>query len=131
MRLNRSFGEIFKKSARRHLCDTATKSKVTFQIVGELKDIELCMLALNRVENLSGVLHFMIWFIQFARRWIFLTALTCAVPILVGFRGGDALSVCFVSARIDDDSRAHGFATTCPSFDERLRAADERRTRLR
>ena len=29
------------------------------------------------------------------RRWLFLPALVAAVPILVLFKGGDALSVCF------------------------------------
>ena len=68
---------------------------VAFQVVGELKDIELCMIAVNRAEKLGAVYHVGIWFIQFVRRWVFLSALTVGAPVLVCFRGGDALSVCF------------------------------------
>jgi hypothetical protein len=69
---------------------------VAFQVVGELKDVTLCSTAIARA---GGALHpgwrygFLV--INAARRWIFLTVLCVSVPLLVVYKGGDALNVCF------------------------------------
>ena len=68
---------------------------VAFQVVGELKDIELCILSAHRAADMPTVWHVAIWFVQTVRRWCFLSALVAAVPVLVTFLGGDSLSVCF------------------------------------
>lgn len=69
---------------------------VSFTVVGELKDIELCELAVYRAgEALNIPYRIVILLMLNMRRWGFLTVLTVDVVLLVIYRGGDALSVCF------------------------------------
>lgn len=74
---------------------------VAFVAVGELTDIHLCDLATQRAaDNLTTRWRLAFQFIGFLRRFTFLPSLVILVPMLVGFQGGDALSVsahtCFV-----------------------------------
>jgi hypothetical protein len=70
---------------------------VGFDVVGELKDIEVCKLLVARTpkEALSPAWQLALHALNLFRRWVFLTALTVSVPLLVVFKGGDALSICF------------------------------------
>jgi hypothetical protein len=79
---------------------------VGFDVVGELKDVHVCSLAANRAskEVLSPVWRVALQALNLFRRWIFLTALTLAVPLLVVFKGGDALSTISVES----------FSWSCP-----------------
>jgi hypothetical protein len=72
-------------------------SIVSFQVVGEMKDIHLCTLALLHApaEQLHPAWKGGLWALNMVRRWVFLTLLTISVPLLVVYKGGDALSVCF------------------------------------
>ena len=70
-------------------------ASVVLQVVGELKDIELCLLSAYRAASMSHALSVGIWLVQVVRRCCFLPALATAIPVLVCFLGGDALSVCF------------------------------------
>jgi hypothetical protein len=69
---------------------------VGLSVVGELKDIELCLLAIERIpESALGRK----WVLALAfclelRRFVFLPAVLNIVSALVMTRGGDALSVC-------------------------------------
>jgi hypothetical protein len=60
------------------------------------QDIELCAIAIahagNRLSRGSGLA---LTLLGGVRRWMFLPALVGAVPTLVMYKGGDALSVCF------------------------------------
>ena len=63
-------------------------------VVAELRDIELCVLALARTPPATA------WRVALQglvtlRRYAFLPALVMAVPCVVVMRGGDALSICF------------------------------------
>ena len=71
----------------------------SFTIVGELKDISLCKIAIvNAGERLSPVVRFVMQCLNAVRRWVFLPTLVCAIPMLVGVKGGgactDLLPVC-------------------------------------
>eukprot|EP01046_Picozoa_sp_COSAG06_P013604 COSAG06_NODE_827_length_12062_cov_46.356182_2_plen_446_part_00 len=74
---------------------------VSFQVVGELKDIWLCDLAMQhalakgKTDEISTCWKVGMWSIGMLRRWVFLTLLVITVPLLVVYKGGDALSVCF------------------------------------
>ena len=69
---------------------------VAFNVVGELKDIELCNIAMIQAgENLSARMSFALRLLGGVRRWTFLTILVTLVPMMVVLEGGDALSVCF------------------------------------
>ena len=57
---------------------------VAFKVVAELKDIELCCVAIRRSRaNLSLGWHFVLMLIMGMRRWTFLPCLTVVVPMLV------------------------------------------------
>jgi hypothetical protein len=75
---------------------------VGLSIVGELKDIELCLLAIERIPE--GVLGWK-WvsalsFCLELRRFVFLPGMLNIVATLVILKGGDALSVCFNTVAI-------------------------------
>eukprot|EP01052_Picozoa_sp_SAG31_P045790 SAG31_NODE_8509_length_1439_cov_1.197015_2_plen_228_part_00 len=71
---------------------------VSFQVVGELKDIALCTISLEHLPAstvISPAWKYGLAVIGLVRRWVFLTLLVISVPLLVVYKGGDALSVCF------------------------------------
>lgn len=71
-------------------------SIVGLSAVGELKDICLCQLAIERAgETIGCGWRLALTLILSVRRWLFLPWLSCATLMLVINRGGDALSVCF------------------------------------
>ena len=64
--------------------------------VAELRDITLCLLALDRVDPpLPAGWRVVLRGLATVRRYTFLPALVSAVPAVVVYRGGDALSICF------------------------------------
>ena len=74
---------------------------VAFTVVGELKDIELCSMAVAHAgDKLSKGWRLALGFLLWMRRWVFLPSLVTTVPILVLFKGGDALSVCLNTVAI-------------------------------
>ena len=65
-------------------------------VVGELKDIRLCQVAVERAgDKLSPMWRLVLSLLSGMRRWCFLPTLTFGIPTLVINLGGDALSVCF------------------------------------
>ena len=65
-------------------------------MVGEFRDIELCLVALDRADPPLPVgWRLALRGLAIVRRYTFLPLLTCAVPTVVVFQGGDALSICF------------------------------------
>jgi hypothetical protein len=69
---------------------------VAFTTVGELKDIELCDLAISRAaELMSHNTRVLLVGVGLMRRFMFLPALVSAVPRFVMFKGGDSVSICF------------------------------------
>ena len=74
---------------------------VACTVVGELKDIELCSIAVAHAgDKLSKGWRLALGFLLWMRRWVFLPTLVMNVPILVLFKGGDALSVCLNTVAI-------------------------------
>ena len=74
---------------------------VVFTVVGELKDIELCSMAVAHAgDRLSKGWRLALRFLLWMRRWCFLPFLVIDVPVLVMFKGGDALSVCLNTVAI-------------------------------
>ena len=74
---------------------------VAFTVVGELKDIELCSMAVAHAgDKLSKGWRLALGFLLWMRRWVFLPALVTTVPFLVLYKGGDALSVCLNTVAI-------------------------------
>jgi hypothetical protein len=64
-------------------------------VIGELKDIELCSVAIAHAgDRLSKGWRVALGFLLWMRRWVFLPTLVADVPMLVLLKGGDALSVC-------------------------------------
>ena len=60
------------------------------------QDIELCALAIRHAgDRIAPAYRFVLSLLGGMRRWTFLPTLVGAAPILVLFKGGDALSVCF------------------------------------
>eukprot|EP01043_Picozoa_sp_COSAG02_P065535 COSAG02_NODE_9923_length_2074_cov_1.293165_4_plen_141_part_00 len=70
---------------------------VSFQVIGELKDIQLCMLSMRHATSDTMTRAWQLGFgaLNLIRRWMFLTLLVITVPLLVLYKKGDALSVCF------------------------------------
>eukprot|EP01043_Picozoa_sp_COSAG02_P050629 COSAG02_NODE_5227_length_4525_cov_1.708540_2_plen_513_part_00 len=98
---------------------------VAFTVVGELKDIELCSMAIVHAgEKLSKGWRCALGLVLWMRRWVFMPSLVANVPALVHFKGGDALSVCLNTVAIlflcDIDNIAFGLA-----LGERVRARVE------
>ena len=74
---------------------------VAFTAVGELKDIELCSMAVAHAgDKLSKGWRLALGFLLWMRRWAFLPGLVTTVPALVLAKGGDALSVCLNTVAI-------------------------------
>eukprot|EP01045_Picozoa_sp_COSAG04_P004037 COSAG04_NODE_171_length_21611_cov_4.302808_11_plen_483_part_00 len=74
---------------------------VAFTVIGELKDIELCSIAVAHAgDKLSKGWRIALGFLLWIRRWVFLPALVMNVPQLVLLKGGDALSVCLNTVAI-------------------------------
>ena len=74
---------------------------VAFTVVGELKDIELCSMAVAHAgDKLSKGWRLALGFLLWMRRWVFLQGLMLNVPVLVVMKGGDALSVCLNTVAI-------------------------------
>ena len=74
---------------------------VALTVVAEIKDITMCTLAIRHAgEKLSPGWRFILMFLGGIRRWLFLPTLVSAVPILVLYKGGDALSICFNTVAI-------------------------------
>ena len=60
------------------------------------QDIELCAIAIRHAsDRIAPAYRFALSLLGGMRRWLFLPTLVSAAPILVQFKGGDALSVCF------------------------------------
>ena len=98
---------------------------IAFTVVGELKDIELCSMAVAHAgDKLSKGWRLALGFLLGMRRWVFLPALVMNVPLLVLIKGGDALSVCLNTVAIlflcDIDNIAFALA-----LGERVRARVE------
>ena len=74
------------------LCSAVTATAV----VGELRDIELCLVALDRADPpLPAGWRLALRGLAIVRRYTFLPMLIVAVPTVVVLQGGDALSICF------------------------------------
>ena len=74
---------------------------VTLAIVGEIKDIQLCLYALGQAsERLPKHWRIGLRMIALVRRWAFLPWLLMSVVTLVVYQGGSALQVCFNSVAI-------------------------------
>ena len=60
------------------------------------QDIELCALAIRHAgDRIAPAYRFALSLLGGMRRWTFLPTLVMAAPILVLYKGADALSVCF------------------------------------
>jgi hypothetical protein len=65
-------------------------------VVAEIRDIELCLVALDRADPpLPAGWRLSLRGLAVVRRYTFLPLLIAAVPTVVVFQGGDALSICF------------------------------------
>lgn len=75
---------------------------VTLTISGEVKDIEVCVLAVQHAakDQLSKPVRVALLALATLRRWVFIPFLVFTVPNLVAIGGGDALSICFVSSKL-------------------------------
>ena len=70
---------------------------IGLSVVGELRDIELCALAVRRAQAsalLSDNWAFALNVLYGARRYIFLPALVSNTNMLVPIKGADSLSIC-------------------------------------
>ena len=73
---------------------TTAAAQIAIIVVGELKDILLCSMAIaQHAGKLSAGWRHALIFLLGIRRWIFLPALVCTVPLLVMVEGGDALKM--------------------------------------
>jgi hypothetical protein len=71
---------------------------VGLALVGELKDVELCSMAIERArDDLSAPWRFALIALNGVRRWQFVPQIVLIIFFLVASRGGDALSICFNS----------------------------------
>lgn len=60
------------------------------------QDIKLCSIAIEHAgDRITPAWRFALSLLGGVRHWVFLPILVMAVPLLVMYRGGDALSVCF------------------------------------
>jgi hypothetical protein len=87
-------------------------------IVGELKDMLLCQIAIERLGDKLGPWRHPIIIGIFMRRTLFLPVMLGTVAMLVVFRGGDSLSVCFNTVAIlfmaEADNMAYHFGLAEP-----------------
>ena len=94
------------------------------------QDIKLCGIAMQRAgDRIAPTWRFVLYLLGGVRRWLFLPALVMVVPMLVLYKGGDALSICFNSVALlflcELDNLA--YAVLLP---ERLRAWVEHQGRV-
>jgi hypothetical protein len=69
---------------------------VALEVVGELRDVTICTFAIRHAgDRLTPAWRFIMTLLGGMRRWLFLPTLVSTVPILVLYKGGDALSICF------------------------------------
>jgi hypothetical protein len=73
---------------------------VALTIFGEVKDIALCSIAIERLGDNIGRWRHVIAIGSFLRRAAFLPVMLNTVGLLVVMRGGDSLSVCFNTVAI-------------------------------
>ena len=73
---------------------------VALTVIGEMKDIELCGIAIERLGDQAGAWRHAITVGNFLRRAAFLPLMLSTVSFLVGIRGGDSLIVCFNTVAI-------------------------------
>ncbi len=73
---------------------------VAFSVVGELKDIRLCSLAISHNADLAKTWIVALRFLGTVRQFVFLPLLMLTVPYLVVLKGGDALSICMNSVAV-------------------------------
>ena len=69
-------------------------------ITSELRDVKLCLLALQKAEGVGKAWSTALSALAAVRRFLFLPILTLAVPILICLKGGDALSVALNSVAL-------------------------------
>jgi hypothetical protein len=72
-------------------------------IVGELRDIELCLLAIERIPREGALSWKWISSLSFClelRRFVFLPGMLNIIATLVILKGGDSLSICFNTVAI-------------------------------
>jgi hypothetical protein len=67
---------------------------VALTIVAEVRDVQLCRLALSRGADLNMGWRVAFGMLNGARRWVFAPGLISVIGMLVGYRGGDALNLC-------------------------------------
>ena len=72
---------------------TTAAAQIAIIVVGELKDILLCSMAIAHARKLSAGWRHALIVLLGIRRWLFLPALVCTVPLLVMVEGGDALKM--------------------------------------
>jgi hypothetical protein len=91
---------------------------VGLTIIGELKDLVLCQIAIERLGDKLGQWRHAIVICIFLRRSFFLPIRLGTVASLVDFRGGDSLSVCFNTVAIlfmaEADNMAYHFGLAEP-----------------
>lgn len=91
---------------------------VALTVIGELKDIELCNIAIERLGENIGQWRHVIVLGTFLRRAMFLPVMLNTVGLLVVIRGGDSLSVCFNTVAIlfmaEADNMAYQFGLAEP-----------------
>lgn len=68
---------------------------VALAVCGELRDIKVVIIAIEREEKVSTAWRYAILFLCWMRRYVFLPGLVATVEYLVFFKGADALSICF------------------------------------
>jgi hypothetical protein len=97
---------------------------LAMKVSGEIKDIELCRVGLERAKAAGGIRtaeRRLLLAICFARQWVFIPLLLQTVLLLVVFMKNDALSICFNFVALlflcDVDNLAFHFA-----LGERLRS---------
>jgi hypothetical protein len=81
---------------------------IALHVVAELKGIELVNYAISHAERskeMGGPLDLgkhagVLRIINGLRRWVFLPTLVGAIPVLIAFKGGDALSLCMNTVAI-------------------------------
>jgi hypothetical protein len=91
---------------------------VGLTVIGELKDMMLCKIAIERLGDKLGPWRYPIVVGIFLRRTFFLPLMLGTVGVLVVFRGGDSLSVCFNTVAIlfmaEADNMAYHFGLAEP-----------------
>eukprot|EP01048_Picozoa_sp_COSAG05_P013825 COSAG05_NODE_1509_length_4688_cov_77.656788_2_plen_471_part_00 len=104
---------------------------VSLSVVGELKDIELCSMALEHTagDGLNAKWRTFLKLCQHTRRWVFLPYMLMGICSITVIRGGDALTACFNTLAVlflaEVDNAAYTFGLS-----ERARARVEAHGRV-